>query len=282
MPEQLADLVHHIGNSDTAHDVVTASQVGRLAAALDVDHPAPNDGDPIPAGWHGVFFPPLAKVSMLREDGQPAGGGVIPAVPLARRSLAGVSATFHDPILIGDKLTKLTEIADIVVESDDTHPTVLVTVRESISSPRGPAVVEERKLFYFGENGPGTVEASPVIPSQAAWSQTYESNPAMLFRLSAVRFNTHRVHYDRDYTTKTEGLPGLVVPLTLISALMLEQCRANAPDRTIGSFSYKSVKRVFDLGPFTVKGSINGSVATLLSTDYEGSLSVTAKVAFAD
>ena len=282
MAERLDDLRRHIGNSVTAEDVVTASQVGRLAAALDVDHPAPDEGDAIPPAWHGAFFPPLVKVSGLREDGQPAGDGITPPVPLARRTLAGVSATFHAPIRIGDRLTKVTEIADIIVDEDVAHPNVLVIIRENISSSRGVAVVEERKLFYFGEDGAGATQAPPIIPEQAAWSRTYESNPAMIFRLSAVRYNTHRVHYDREYTTKVEGLPGLVVPLTLVSALMLELCRANVPEQSIGSFSYRSVKRVFDLGPFTVCGELGGGKATLWATDYDGALAVIAEAGFAD
>ena len=282
MSGSLEDLQQHIGNSETAEDVVTASQVGRLAAALDVDHPAPNEGDPIPPAWHGAFCPSLVKVSMLREDGQPAGGGVTPLVPLPRRTLAGVGATFEDTIRIGDRLTKVTEVADVVVDEDETHPSVLVTMRETISSPRGTAVVEERRLSYLGENGPGTRPDPPSVPDQAAWRRTYESDAAMMFRLSAVRYNTHRVHYDRDYTTEVERLPGLVVPLTLVSALMLERCRAHAPDRTINSFDYRSVKRVFDLGPFTVLGALDGDKATLWATDYEGELAVLAEVGFTE
>ncbi len=282
MAERLRDLERYIGNSETAEDVVTAAQIGRLAATLDVDHPAPKDGDPIPPLWHGAFFPPLVQVGDLREDGQPAGGGVTPPVPLARRTLAGVSATFHEPILIGDRLTKVTEVADIVVDDDADHPSVAVTMRESISSARGLAVVEERAMRFFSENGPGAAEPPPTVPGQAAWSRTYESNPAMMFRLSAVRFNTHRVHYDRDYTTKVEGLPGLVVPLTLVSALMLQQCRENMPGRAIASFGYRSVKRVFDLGPFTVLGAPDGDTATMWATDYEGELAVLAEAGFAD
>ena len=282
MPERLCDLRRHIGNSVTTEDVVTASQIGRLAAALDVDHPAPDEGDAIPPAWHGAFFPPLVKVSGLREDGQPAGDGVTPPVPLERRTLTGVSATFHSPIRIGDRLTKVTEIADIIVDEDAVDPNVLVIVRDNISSSRGLAVVEERKLFFFGEDGPGAAPVLPIVPELAAWYRTYESNPAMIFRLSAVRYNTHRVHYDREYTTKVEGLPGLVVPLTLVSALMLELCRTNVPEQRIGSFSYQSVKRVFDLGPFTVYGDIDGSKATLWATDYEGSLAVIAEAGLTD
>jgi 3-methylfumaryl-CoA hydratase len=282
MTEYLEDLKQYIGNSETIEDAVTASQVGRLAAALDVDHPAPNEGDPIPPAWHGVFCPSLVKVSMLREDGQPVGDGITPPVPLPRRTLAGVSATFKDTIRIGDRLTKVTEVVDVVVDEDETHPSVLVTLRETISTPRGPAVVEERRLFYVGENGPGSKANPPSVPHGAAWRRTYPSDAAMMFRLSAVRYNTHRVHYDRDYTTKIEGLPGLVVPLTLVSALMLEQCRARMPARTMESFSYQSVKRVYDLGPFTVLGVPDSDKATLWATDYEDELAVVAEARFSD
>ena len=104
----------------------------------------------------------------------------------------------------------------------------------------------------------------------------------MFFRLSAVRYNVHRVHYDRDYTTKVEGLPGLVVPLTLVSGLMLELCRANAPGRSVSSYSYQSVKRVFDLGPFTVCGELDGDKATVWAMDHEGALAVAGDAGLSD
>ena len=208
------------------------------------------------------------------------GDGAIPPVALPRRVLADVGTNFHDTIRIGDRLTKLTEVADVVV--DAAHPRVLLTVRESISSPRGLALVEERRLIYFGQNGPGARSAPPAIPEHAAWSRTYPVNLAMIFRMSAVRYNAHRVHYDRDYTTKVEGLPGLVVPPTLVSALMLELFRAHALGRNIGSYSYQSVKRVFDLGTFTVHGGIDNGKATLWATDHEGSLAVAAEAILAE
>lgn len=281
MPKHLQDLKQYIGKSETTVDVVTVSQVGRLAAALDVDHPAPNDGDPIPAGWHGAFCPTIVRLSGLRADGQPAGGGVTPPVPLPRHTLAGVEARFEDAIRIGDRLTKVTEVADVVVELDETHPSVLVTLRETLSSPRGVAVIEERKSLYVGENGPATKPVRPAVPNRATWQRTYQADAAMIFRLSAVRYNTHRIHYDREYTTKVEGLPGLVVPLSLISVLMVDQCRINVPARRITSFSYQSIKRVFDLGPFTLMGTLDGDTAILWATDYNGDVAVAAEARFA-
>jgi len=47
-------------------------------------------------------------------------------------------------------------------------------------------------------------------------------------------------------------------------------------------FVYRSVKRVFDLGPFTAMGVLDGAKAALWATDYEGDLAVVAEVGFAE
>ena len=99
----------------------------------------------------------------------------------------------------------------------------------------------------------------------------------MLFRLSASRYNSHRIHYDRDYATKVEGFAGLVVPVTLVSLLMMELCRAEAPDRPLKHFGYRSEKPVIDLGPFSVFGKLNGDSVAMWATDHEGDLAVTAE-----
>lgn len=281
MTNDLDDLQQFVGNSETSEDVITASQVGRLSVALDVPHPAPRKGDAVPPGWHGVFFPPLVPLGRLRADGQPSGGGIAPTIPLPRRRLVGVRGTYHDALQIGDEVTKVTEVAQIKIEDFGAGPTARLTVRESISSPRGLAVVDERDVLFFGEDGPGNADKPPVLPAQATWRRTYDANPVMIFRLSAVRFNSHRIHYDRDYTIKEEGYPGLVVPVTLVSFLMMEMCRAEAPDRPLASFSYRSEKPVFDLGPYKIFGTPDGHEVTLWATDHEDALAVTASATFA-
>ena len=45
------------------------------------------------------------------------------------------------------------------------------------------------------------------------------ADPVLLFRYSALTFNGHRIHYDRDYVTKVEGYPGLMFHGPLQAAL---------------------------------------------------------------
>ncbi len=280
MPDDLEGLKRHIGNTAVAHDVAAASQAGRLAATLGVAHPAPNPGDALPQGWYGIFFPPLTPTAGLRADGQP-GEGLVPPVPLPRRRLESVRAVFHEPIRIGDRLKKISEVAEISVEDRGAGPVVGVTITETITAEDRLSVVEQRAFRFFGEAGPGAPAEAPSVPQEAEWSRRIEPDPVMLFRLSAVRFNSHRVHYDREYATTVEGMPGLAVPITLVSSQMIEMLREALPDRSLASITYRSVRRIFDLGAYTINGAAADGAAALWARDHEDALAVLAEATFA-
>ena len=284
MAELLENLRRHIGSSETATDVVTASAMVKIAATLGVNNPASAKGDAIPPGWYGAFFPASHGPSEMRADGQAAGRGIVPPVPLPRRRLGGVRMTFHEPLRIGDEITRVSEIADVTVDEDQSGPMVLVVERNGISNSRGLAVVEERDLIFLSEGRAEKKSTTPqAAPAEAAWRRVVEPNPALLFRFSALRFNSHRIHYDRDYVTKVEGLPGLVVQGTLVSQLLIEMCRSELPGRKLASFGYRAVRQLYDTGPFTIGGApaAGGREAELWAAAADGSLAMTATAKFA-
>jgi 3-methylfumaryl-CoA hydratase len=47
-------------------------------------------------------------------------------------------------------------------------------------------------------------------------------DPTLLLRFSALTYNAHRIHYDRDYARNVEGYPGLVVHGPLQALVMAE------------------------------------------------------------
>jgi 3-methylfumaryl-CoA hydratase len=66
-----------------------------------------------------------------------------------------------------------------------------------------------------------------------------------LFRFSALTYNAHRIHYDRDYARDSEGYPGLVVHGPLQAMLMTEWVRQRsrvAPGRV----EFRLVAPAFD------------------------------------
>jgi 3-methylfumaryl-CoA hydratase len=270
-----------IGTSSTSTEVVTAAAIGRLAATLGVEAPATEAGQPLPVGWHSPFFGPAYGPQAMREDGQAKGGGMMPAVPLPRHRLRGERMTFHDQARIGDVLSRTSEVAVVGQEDGKTGPIVTVTIRNTTKTPRGLCVVEDREHFYTGEGEPDGEPPQP--PADLPWRRTIDPDPVLLFRYSAVRFNSHRVHYDRDYCTRVERLPGLIVQATLIWQLMLELCRAEAPSRSVKEFGYQVHRPVYDTGPFTIAGrpSGDGARAELWAIEQDGRAATSALATFA-
>ena len=279
MAESLESFKSYIGKSETATDVVTASVMLKFAAALGQENPPMDKGQPIPPGWYGGFFPASHRPSQMRLDGQASGGGIVPPIPLPRRRIGGTRVTFHEPLRIGDEIKRVTEIADLKIDDGPSGAMVTVIERNSISNSRGLAVVEERDMVMLSEQRAEAAPATPpTVPAQATWSQVIEPNPPLLFRFSAIRYNSHRIHYDRDYVTKIEKLPGLVVQSSLISQLLIEMCRKELPTRQLKSFDFKSARQIYDTGKFTIAGnpSADGLEATLWALDQEGRVSMTA------
>jgi 3-methylfumaryl-CoA hydratase len=284
MAESLESFKSYIGKSETAIDVVTGSVMLKFAATLGLEKAPTDKGEVVPPGWHGGFFPPSHRPTQMREDGQASGGGLIPAIPLPRRRIGGTRMTFHEPLRVGDEIKKVTEIADMQIDDGPNGAIVTIIEKSSISSSRGLGVVEERDMMMLSEaRADAAPKAAPTVPAEAKWKRVFEPKTPLLFRFSAIRFNSHRIHYDRDYVTKVEKLPGLVVQTSLICQLMIEMCRSEVPSRPLSYFGFQTARQTYDTGNFTIAGtpSADGREATLWSLDSNGNVTMTATAKFA-
>ena len=284
MAESFESFKQFIGKNETAIDVVTGSVMLKFAATLGLEKAPLDKGDAVPPGWHGGFFPPSHRPAQMREDGQAFGAGLIPAIPLPRRRIGGTRMTFHEPLRVGDEITKVTEIADIQIDDGPSGAMVTLVEKSSISNSRGLAVIEERDLVFLSEARAETApKAAPTVPAEATWKRVFEPKAALLFRFSAIRFNSHRIHYDRDYVTKVEKLPGLVVQTSLICQLLIEMCRSELPNRPLSYFGFQTVRQTYDTGNFTIAGkpSADGREAALWALDANSNVTMTATAKFA-
>ena len=285
MAESLESFKSFIGKSESATDVVTASGMVKFAATLGLPDPPLEKGSAIPPGWYGGLFPASHRPDKMRTDGQASGGGIAPPIPLPRRRIGGTRVAFKEPLRIGDEVTRKTEIADIQIDDGPAGAQVTVIERNSMSTGRGLCVVEERDMVLLSEaRADAAPKAAPNVSANAQWQQVIEPNPPLLFRFSAIRFNSHRIHYDRDYVTKIEKLPGLVVQSSLISQLLMEMCRRELPAKRMTQFDFQNLRSVYDTGgKFTLNGTLNpdGSGAALWTIDGQGNVAMTATAKFA-
>ena len=166
-------------------------------------------------------------------------------MPLPRRMWAGGRFTFHQPLRVDEAITRTSTVQDVTIKHGRNGALCFVLVKHEISGDNGPALVEEHDIVYRDmprPNEPPAAAARPVRTDDV-WRRDIVPSEPMLFRYSALTFNSHRIHYDRRYVTETEGYPGLIVHGPLIATLLIDLLRRNTRlDRWPPSASVQSAR----------------------------------------
>jgi len=97
-------------------------------------------------------------------------------------------------------------------------------------------------------------------------------SPVLLFRFSALTYNAHRIHYDREYA-RAEGYPGLVVHGPLQALLMAELARSGRPARC--EYSYRLVAPLFDGQGLIVSAATDADAVRVSCRDAAGRVTAT-------
>lgn len=245
-----------IGRTSEASDIVTAQLVRGLRATLFLEIGAPKPGDAAPFTVHWCLGQPVYRMSELGSDGHPARGGFLPPVPLPRRMWAGGELEFLDPLRVGDEVTRTSRISDVTVKTGSTGTLCFVTVEHLNATARGVAIRERQDIVYREVAGGAPPATKPAAPPPAAHhSESHMADPVLLFRYSALTFNGHRIHYDRDYVTKVEGYPGLVFHGPMQAALLVEFAARLHGGTAPKKFSYRGVQPLFDGSEFSVNAN---------------------------
>ena len=274
MTEKL-DLDHlrqWIGRTSEASDIVTAQLVKGLRATLFQEIGEPKPGEAAPFTVHWCLAQPVFAMSMLSADGHPTRGGFLPPVPLPRRMWAGGELQFFDPLRVGDDTTRKSRISDVAVKTGSTGQLCFVSVEHEVTTLRGTAIRERQDIVYRGKES--TQSATPAKaaspPPLARHRETHMADPVLLFRYSALTFNGHRIHYDRDYVTKVEGYPGLIFHGPLQAAFIVERAAKLHGGTPPKKFSYRGVQPLFEGAEFSVNASDNGTGLELWTANSAG------------
>ena len=273
---QLTKLAEWIGRTETRSDVVTAAPLAALSALLDRDDAAPREGDAAPPLAHWLYFLPAYRQSEAGPDGHALKGEFLPPVPLPRRMWAGSRVEFRRPLVVGSKVKRVSRIADVKSKEGRSGPLVFVTVRHEVSDAGGLVIADEHDIAYRGETA--LAAKSTPAPQGAAWRREIHPDPVLLFRYSAVTFNSHRIHYDQPYATRVEGYPGLVVHGPLIATLLMDLLRRNAPGVAVKRYRFRAMKPLYDTANFFTCGVPDESSrsARLWTRDADGDLTMDA------
>ena len=233
-----------IGKSETRSDVITAALLQRFCATIDT--PVTND---IPQGLHWCLCLPDAPTAELGVDGHPVKGGFLPPIPLPRRMWASSSVSFDHPLQLGDAVSCVSTIASIEEKSGKTGDLVFVAVDHETRVGQ-QVTIRERQNIVYREPATSAAPAKPVSTKPADlsgwdWQRQIMPSEPLLFRYSALTFNSHRIHYDKSYAVQEEGYPGLVVQGPLMATLLLNLAANELGANKLSRFSFRGQSPAF-------------------------------------
>jgi 3-methylfumaryl-CoA hydratase len=237
-----------IGREMRAADRLDPALAARWCATFDRD--APPD-EAMPQGIHLCLCTPEARTDRLGEDGHPlrddSPASFLPPIPLPRRMWASSAMQFHGPIAIGARIERISRIASVEAKSGGRGDMVFVEVDHETRAD-GTLMVSERQSIVYLE---GLAPDAPLSPPEAtgesfdasAWDahRILVPDERLLFRYSALTFNTHRIHYDTPYAREIERYRGLVVHGPLTASLLLQLAAEHYGENRLTRFAFRGL-----------------------------------------
>ena len=252
-----------IGKSTEREDVITQRLIDSWRATF-----APHHSDAaMPEGLFWCLCPDIEEASALGADGHPRLGKFLPDLGLERRMWAGGTIRFyHDP-QPHLPVIRTSIIKSIEPKEGRSGKMVFVTINHHYTQSDRVAVEEEQILVYRQ-----AVSQSAKALSYEDWlgddviADTWSLCPdtTMLFRYSALTFNGHRIHYDKDFSIEHEGHDGLIIHGPIQASLIMSLAQSQQGQR-LKHISYRSTSalicghdiKVLITKPINKDGGIN-------------------------
>ncbi|MYC99398.1 MAG: acyl-CoA dehydrogenase [Gammaproteobacteria bacterium] len=266
-------------------DILAPGPAQAMLGLLDRDPRAISEGDPLPLGWHWLYFRQPVRASRLARDGHEVRGDFMPDIDLPRRMWAGGTLRSPRPVALGEPAELRSEILSVTEKRGKSGRLVFVTVGHTVLQ-RDRRCVEEEQVIVYREAAPrpAAATARPQAGRQKAaapgrgggtavaagaddmaggsgghadptpeWTESFLPTTVILFQFSALTYNGHRIHYDHPYVTKHEGYPGLLVHGPLTALLLLEAAQRHSP-RPVRQFRCRALAPLFVDHPITLAG----------------------------
>jgi 3-methylfumaryl-CoA hydratase len=269
-----------IGRTETAQDTVSPRLVAGYLALLDDPQPQHDLGALAPLAIHWCLAPETRPMSQLGLDGHPKRGGLLPPVALPHRMWAGGKIDLVGRFIVGDVITRQSTVQDVTVKTGRSGSLCFVAVDHAFIGPQGLILTERHDIVYRAARDPNA--PAPMIPQAPAgrWTYSVMADPVLLFRYSALTFNGHRIHYDRNHAITSEGYTGLVVHGPLQATMMLEFA-AKLQGSPPATFTFRGISPLIDGAAFTVNADETPQGLHLWTAAADGRLCMEAQAVWA-
>ena len=243
-----------LDRQERVEETLSPVPMAALAATLSLTE-AMRPRDTLPPLWHWLHFLDRTPSDRLADDGSPRSRALLPPIPLEQVMWAGSELEFVRPLAVSRPASRVSRILDMTGKTGSRGPMVFVTHEHRIEQDGETAVIERNRAVFLGPAAPGGGAPAAVAEPPHARRHAWAMNEAILFRYSALTFNSHRIHYDLAYATQVGGYPGLVVHGPLQATLLAETFRMWHPALRVRRIAFRARAPLYCGAPVTVCGA---------------------------
>ncbi|KIP09564.1 hypothetical protein PHLGIDRAFT_28924 [Phlebiopsis gigantea 11061_1 CR5-6] len=216
---------------------------------------APRAGSALGFGHHLAFFHPRNPENALRWDGTDA--DFCPPEPFTRRMWAGGRMEWRSSLRIGETVVAHSEMLDVQKKGFD-KGSPMVFVKQRIEYKRAGsddvAILEERSHVYLAALASRRHAKQVTGMPPPDFSFHYLPSPTTLFRFSALTFNGHYIHLDKDYAN-SEGYSERLVHGPLTALMLLDATIFHNPEVKPKTFEYRALNPLVVNKGITIHGA---------------------------
>ncbi len=235
-----------IGREHKSADTLTPQTAIRWCGTFDLKVP---ENWLMQQGIHFALCTPYTSTSALGDDGHPlrneSSNSFLPPFPMPRRMWASSDIRFIIPITMGAVVDRISKVVSISEKEGGSGKLAFVGIQHETHA-NGTLAVSETQTLVFREAASADAPLSPpplgegtFDPSEWDAHRELTPDPRLLFRYSALTFNSHRIHYDAPYAEAQERYRGLVVHGPLTASLLLQLAARELGENKLRSFSFR-------------------------------------------
>lgn len=214
-------------------DVVSAHKINQLNRIL--PHPSLLHNH-LPLLYHFIFLTPSSATKELDEDGYDS----YQSPPSFKRRLwVGGLIKQYKPIIVGTDIL----LHERIKRVREINGATIIEIERSIENDCGTLLTETRKLMYLDSTYiPISGRVKQLVP---IFSESVQLTALDLMRYSALTYNSHKIHFDRDYTTNIEMYPNILIHGPLLVTLSINFLSQKVPQFRIQNILYKNIQPLF-------------------------------------